>query len=150
MSKSSKLDNFIMNCRKALGSEKILFEDQLAVQEIIPSILLLQNHKEKFYGESWRKYGDISAFFNTARKWDRIENIMTEAMKTGTDKLFDGSNDLSTETILDTIIDLSLYGLMWASYIAKRYPDLWEKFLSMNDLNTVSETCIQDMEDDNV
>lgn len=128
------LDTFISRLENTLSGEEELFEDNLAVQKIIPEILLLQNRKERFYGESWRKYGDVSAFFNTARKWDRIETIMTDAMKTGTDTLFDGSSDLSTETVLDTIIDLSLYGLMWASYIASRYPELWERFLKTNDL----------------
>ena len=128
------LDNFIMNCEQALKDEEKLFEDNIAVQKIIPAILLLQNRKERFYGESWRKYGDVSAFFNTARKWDRIETIMKDAMKNGVDSLFDGSSDLSTETILDTIVDLSLYGLMWSSYIASRYPELWDRFLKTNDL----------------
>lgn len=128
------LDNFIMECKNALEHEEKLLEDNLAIQKIIPALLLLQNRKERFYGQSWRKYGDISAFFNTARKWDRIETMMKEAMKKGTDTLFDGSSELSTETVLDTIIDLSLYGLMWSSYIATRFPHLWEKFLSLNDL----------------
>lgn len=134
-----KLDIFLKNCEKALKDEPELLVDQLAVENILPSLLLLQNRKEKFYGESWRKYGDIGAFFNTARKWDRIETIMSSAMKDGTEKLFDGSNDLSTETILDTIIDLSLYSMMWASYIASRYPDMWNKFLELNELKPVND-----------
>ena len=132
------LDNFIMNCEQALKDEEKLYEDNIAVQKIIPAILLLQNRKERFYGESWRKYGDVSAFFNTARKWDRIETIMKGAMKNGIDSLFDGTSDLSTETILDTIVDLSLYGLMWSSYIASRYPELWDRFLKTNDLVKIS------------
>lgn len=137
------LDNFIMKCEQALKNEEVLFEDNLAIQKIIPALLLLQNRKERFYGESWRKYGDVSAFFNTARKWDRIESIMTSALKNGVDTLFDGSSDLSTETVLDTIIDLSLYGLMWSSYIASRHPELWERFLQLNELKeTPSEECL--------
>ena len=127
------LDIFLKRVENALKDEPKLLVDQLAIENILPNLLLLQNRKEKFYGESWRKYGDIGAFFNTARKWDRIETIMNDAMKNGTDKLFNGSNDLSTETILDTIIDLGLYSLMWASYIASRYPEMWDKFLELHD-----------------
>jgi hypothetical protein len=136
---SENLDIFLKKLDETLGSEEKLYPDQIALQKILPSILLLQNHKEKFYGESWRKYGDVSAFFNTARKWDRIETIMSAAMKEGTDKLFDGSSDLSTETILDTVIDLGLYSLMWASYIADRYPQLWDKFIQLNELKTEAD-----------
>lgn len=131
---SDALDNILMKYKKTMSSESELFEDNLAVQSILPELVLLQNRKEKFYGQSWRKYGDIGAFMNIARKWDRIDTIMKGAMKNGTESLFDGSSDLSTETILDTIIDLSLYGLMWASYIKTRYPEMWERFLKMNDL----------------
>ena len=130
------LDTFISRLENILGSEEELFEDNLAVQNILPELLLLQNRKEKYYGESWRNYGDIGAFLNTARKWDRIDTIMRTAMEHGTQVLFDGSSDLSTETVLDTIIDLSLYSLMWSSYIASRYPELWDRFLCMNDLKS--------------
>ena len=75
---------------------------------------------------------------NIARKWDRIDTIMKNAMENGVQTLFNGTSDLSTETVLDTIIDLSVYGLMWSSYIASRYPELWDRFLKMNDLTDTS------------
>lgn len=137
---SKELDTIIQKYEDVLGTEEKFFEDNLAVQEIIPHILLLQNHKERGYGQSWRKYEDTGAFLNLARKFDRIDTIMKRAMVEGTQILFDGSTDLSTETILDTIVDLSLYGLMWSSYIAKRYPQLWEKFLVMNNLTDSSQS----------
>lgn len=137
---SSELDTIIMKYKEVLKDEDTFLEDNLAVQEIMPYLLLLQNRKERGYGESWRKYDDIGAFLNLARKFDRIDTIMRRAMEEGTQILFNGTTDLSTETILDTIIDLSLYGLMWSSYIAKRYPELWDKFLDMNNLKTIEST----------
>lgn len=134
---SDNLDNIIMKYEEALKDEPELFVDNLAIHNILPSMLVLQNRKERFYGESWRKYGDVGAFLNMARKWDRIEHIMKDAMETGTDKLFDESSGLSTETVLDTIIDLSMYGLLWSSYIASRFPNLWERFLKLNDLDFI-------------
>lgn len=131
---SNDMDSIIMKYKEVLGTEDKFYEDSVAVQNILPYLLLLQNNKEKCYGESWRKYEDIGAFLNLARKYDRIENIMKRAMLEGTQVLWDGSSDLSTETILDTIADLALYSLMWTSYIATRYPQLWERFLTMNGL----------------
>lgn len=135
----ANLDNNISSQNSSMNTMDELGVDNQAIREILPALLTLQNNKESFYGESWRKYEDVGAFLNLARKWDRIDNIMRNAMKSGTEGLFDGSNDLSTETILDTIVDLSLYGLMWSSYIARRYPELWDKFLKMNDLMNVTE-----------
>lgn len=131
---NNNLDTFICKVKETLGSEQELMEDNLEIQKILPELLLLQNRKETFYGQSWRKRGDIGAFITIARKWDRIENIMEKAMVEGTKTLFDGSSDLSTETVLDTIADLALYSLMWTSYIAKRYPELWNRFLVQNEL----------------
>lgn len=131
---SDKLDNILVKYREVLADEKELHEDNLKVQTIIPYLLKLQNQKESFYGNSWRQYGDMSAFFNLARKWNRIETIMQTAMQQGTEHLFDESSQLATETILDTIADLALYGLMWSADIAQRYPNLWERFLEMNKL----------------
>lgn len=136
---AEKLDNILVNYKEVLSGEKVLHEDNLKIQGIIPYLVKLQNHKEEFYGCSWRKYGDISAFLNLARKFDRIDTIMRDAMEHGTEKLFDKDNQLSTETIFDTIADLSLYGLMWAADVAERHPELWQRYLATNELvNTKS------------
>lgn len=34
--------------------------------------------KEKSYGDSWKKRGGIGAFMVFARKWDRIENMLSK------------------------------------------------------------------------
>lgn len=137
---SDKLDNIIMKYKEVLSGETEFHEDNCKIQEILPYLVLLQNQKESFYGNSWRKYGDVSAFFNLARKFDRIDTIMRQAMQQGVDTMFEEDSQLSTETIFDTIADLALYGLMWSADIAKRYPELWEKFLKANELQCKSES----------
>ena len=117
----------------------VLNKDTKNIQAILPFLLKLQCEKGKSYGRSWYKYGDMSAFFNTARKWDRLENIMKLAMEQGIENLFNGSAGTSKETVLDTIIDLSVYCLMWAGAIAEDHPELWEQFVKSNGLEFPEE-----------
>lgn len=131
---SDKLDNIVMRYKEVLSGEKELHPDNLSVQEVLPYFLKLQNQKEEFYGSSWKNYGDTSAFLNLARKFDRIDKIMRDAMEHGTEHLFDEDAGLATETIFDTIADLTIYGLMWSADIAKRHPELWKRYLKTNEL----------------
>lgn len=136
---ADKLDTILSNYKKVLSGEVEFQQDNTAVQEIIPYFVKLQNQKETYYGSSWKNYGDISAFLNLARKFDRIDTIMRDAMEHGTEHLFDEDAGLSTETIFDTIADLTIYGLMWSADIAKRHPELWQRYIDTNGLNK-SET----------
>ena len=86
---SEKLDNIIMKYKEVLSGEKELHPDNLSIQEVTPYFLKLQNQKEGFYGSSWKNYGDTSAFLNLARKFDRLDKIMRDAMEHGTEHLFD-------------------------------------------------------------
>lgn len=131
---SEKLDNIIMKYKEVLSEEKELHPDNLNIQEVTPYFLKLQNQKERFYGSSWKNYGDTSAFLNLARKFDRLDKIMRDAMKHGTEHLFDEDDQLATETVFDTIADLTIYGLMWSADIAKRHPELWKRYLEVNEL----------------
>lgn len=113
--------------------EQGLLPDGKTILEILPTLLILQQNKELFYGDSWRKRGHLSAFMNLARKFDRMECMFSEAVNnSGVDELFDENQ---FETFLDTVADLTVYGLLWTSFIAKEYPGLWEKFLKSNKLN---------------
>lgn len=106
------------------------------MMSVLPSMLQLQNSKSKSYGRSWCRHGDLSAYFNLERKWDRLYNLMDRAMSEGSiQELFNGDADTSTETFVDTIVDLSLYSLMWVGYIFEHHPDAYRRFLEMNDLD---------------
>lgn len=117
-----------------LDSQDELCEDNVAMMKLMPKLLKLQNDKGRVYGRSYAKHGDVSIFLNVERKFDRISNIMDKAMKDGVDTLYTAQSSTPTETFMDTIIDLGLYGLMWAGYIADEHPEVYNQFLSLNKL----------------
>lgn len=119
-----------------LDSQDNFCVDNLNVMEIMPYLYQLQNEKGMAYGRSWCKHGDMSAFFNLERKWDRIQNIMERAMVEGTDKvLHTDESATSTETFLDTVVDLGMYAMMYAGYIKENHPEEWDKFVKFNKLS---------------
>lgn len=120
--------------KEYLDSQPELCEDNIAIMEMMPKLLKLQNDKGRVYGRSYLKYGEISTFMNVGRKFDRIENIMKKAMETGTDSLHGEASRTATETLLDTIVDMGLYSIMWAGYIKEMYPEEYNRFLSINGL----------------
>lgn len=124
----SAMSDFIGNETLCPDSENML--------AIFPALIKLQNDKGNYYGRSWCRHGDLSAFFNLERKWDRIYNIMDRAMnETGTQALFTSDETgTATETLLDTIADLGIYAFMWVGFIRERYPDAWQKFIEANQL----------------
>lgn len=128
--KDELLDGF----KQYLDSQDSLCEDNIAVMRLMPKLLQLQNDKGKVYGRSYAKHGDVSIFFNVERKFDRISTIMDRAIKEGVDTLYGDQSATPTETFMDTVVDLGMYGLMWAGYIASEHPEICEQFLSLNKL----------------
>ena len=136
MEDKKKEKEIISEYQSYLDSQDNLCIDNENILEIMPKLLKLQNEKGLIYGRSWCKYGEFSAFMNCARKWDRIENIMTNAMDNGIDNvLHSDKSSTPTETFLDTVVDLGMYCLMWAGYIKEHYPKEWEKFEKFNKLS---------------
>lgn len=127
-------DSIIKEYEKYVSSQKQLYPDGINAHKVITPILHLQHDKEAVYGQSWRKYGNISAFMNVARKWDRIDNIMRNAMENGMNTLFSSEAETAQETFLDTVVDLASYTLLWVGYLSQEHPDMWEKFLESNRL----------------
>ncbi|MNW28080.1 hypothetical protein D3C74_48920 [compost metagenome] len=87
-------------------------EDNVLVTALLPYILHLQYKKEGAYGRSWCKRGEMDTFFNTARKFDRIENMM-----------LNGAKDEVGEGKVDTVGDMASYGLLWMTLLARIEPD---------------------------
>lgn len=124
----------LLGFARYLDKQDKVNHDNTNLLELLPKALELQNTKEAQYGRSWCKHEDISAFFNLERKWDRIYNIMTRAMKQGTDSVVSGDSSTPTETFVDTLIDLGLYSFMWIGLIREQRPEQYEKFISNNQL----------------
>lgn len=127
-------DNLIQSYTRYTREQAELFPDGVNAQKVIPAILQLQHDKEAVYGQSWRRYGMASAFLNTARKWDRIDNIMRVALAKGEQVLTSDEAGTAQETFMDTLVDLASYSLLWVGFMAEQYPEMWQKFLEMNKL----------------
>ena len=127
-------DELIEGFRQYLDSQDSLCEDNIAMMKLMPKLLQLQNDKGRVYGRSYAKHQDISIFLNVERKFDRISTIMDRVMKDGLDTLYEGQSSTPTETFMDTVVDLGLYGLMWAGYIADKHPEVYKQFLTLNKL----------------
>lgn len=99
-------------------------EDNLLVAVTFPFLLNLQYKKEGAYGRSWCKRGEMDTFFNTARKFDRIENMM-----------LNGAKDEVGEGKVDTVGDMASYGLLWLTFILREHPDAFTDWIQKNILN---------------
>jgi len=75
--------------------------------------------KNTVYRDSYAKHGELLGLFsNLTRKYDRIEAIMTSGI--------DGNpviGNLGDESKATTIMDLTLYGLLWLEWLAKNKPE---------------------------
>lgn len=74
------------------------------LQDLVDRDVAILLEKQKTYGDSWKKRGGPGAFMVTARKWDRIENIVSAL---GYDIFKAGEADIGG--ILDDIADLRAY-----------------------------------------
>ena len=111
-------------------------QDTKNLKEIMPVLIKLQSDKGRQYGRSYCKMGETSIYFNVARKYDRIENIMKRALEDGVEKtLHGGDSSTATETFLDTVADIANYSLLWVGWIKENYPDEWERFVKTNNLD---------------
>ena len=128
------IDDFKVRIDRVCQGSSKLTPDSINMLEVFPDLLRLQNDKGQLYGRSYCRHGSLSVFFNLERKWDRISNIMTRAMRDGTDSLYSGESDTATETFLDTVVDLSVYSLMWVGLIREERPEMYQRFLKSNDL----------------
>ena len=115
--------------------DKVNTQDFTNIIEILPVILELQLQKSSVYGRSYCRHGDLSIFFNTERKWDRIVNIMEKAIATGkVQNLYSDESGTPTETFFDTVVDLASYSLLWLGYIAEHNPQIVKSFMETNKL----------------
>lgn len=88
-------------------------------KEICEMLCELQSYKSKRYGSSWCKHGEaISIFGNTARKYDRIENIMKDFAQ----KQVPLPNPESEESVIETVADLAVYCILWSTWIKVNRP----------------------------
>jgi len=81
----------------------------------------LHTHKNRGYGDAWRKRGELLAIFtNLARKYDRLVVALDE----GTDS--------TDERLLDTSGDLCVYAAKYLTWLAEQAPEAFDSASSVN------------------
>ncbi len=73
--------------------------------------------KEGSYGNSWKRRGGVGAFMMLARKWDRIENCLSDRADERYDIFHAMMQDLRDDGLLDDIRDLRRYLLLVESEV---------------------------------
>lgn len=83
----------------------------------------LQLYKGRRYGNAWCRHGEfISIFSNLDRKFDRLTNIILQAINEKTPI----PEPDSEETIMETVADLATYAILWMTFIKKHRPEEFE------------------------
>ena len=75
------------------------------------------HNAEQSYGDSWKKRGGVGAFMMLARKWDRIENSLSDRVDERYDIFHAMMQDMRDDGILDDIRDLRRYLLLVESEV---------------------------------
>lgn len=84
---------------------------ELAGADAITLLSRLHAHKNRGYGDAWRKRGELlSIFTNLARKYDRLVVSLDEGRPS------------SDERILDTAADLCVYASKYLTWLADEHP----------------------------
>lgn len=80
---------------------------KLVTERFREAVLRLHRAKDAAYGDAWKKRGEVmSILANLARKVDRIEHVLG------------GASVTPDESILDTAVDLLVYGLKYETFLA--------------------------------
>jgi hypothetical protein len=99
--------------------------DEEARQTVAANDVLCLNERDHIYGSSWKKRGGVGAFMMLARKWDRLENILSKNVHTpgfGTANKYDIFEflELNPGNVLDDVRDLRRYLLLVESELLRR------------------------------
>lgn len=104
-----------------VGLSNEVREDNLLMTAAFVILSQLQYSKEGTYGRSWSKRGELDVFFNLARKFDRLENMM-----------INGAKDEVGEARIDTVGDTANYGLLWVTYFLRNNPKEFMEWIKNN------------------
>lgn len=85
------------------------------------NVLMLKGRQ---YGNSWKKRGGVGALMTTARKWDRIENIVGRHKYDIFEACLDSYED--REGLLDDIADLRRYLLLVEDEVRQIYSNQFD------------------------
>jgi len=117
-----KTENATMTERKLTPEELMKDTDKgylLYIDKLAENDAKGLHESDKHYSDSWKRRGGVGAFMMMARKWDRIENLMTKLTRPF-DIFWAIASDQREEGIIDDIRDLRRYlNLVEAEMLAR-------------------------------
>lgn len=97
-------------------------DTEIQFTEVCDLLQTLQLFKGARYGNAYCKRGEVFSIFpNIARKWDRLEKMMTDYIE---GKALPSPE--AEETIAETVADLATYSILWMDWIRKNRPKEYE------------------------
>jgi hypothetical protein len=88
----------------------------MTLDELAAVLDRLHRHKTVGYGNAWRKRGEVlSIFTNIARKYDRLEVALDQAVSS------------SDERLIDTAADLTVYAGKYLTWLAEQQPTAFDQ-----------------------
>jgi hypothetical protein len=91
----------------------------IPIVRLMAMLHTFQKCKDDEYGRSWARRGMAGVLGNALRKTDRLENLGMVTI------LQEGSRHARLHmwvALVDTLVDIACYALMWASYVARHKP----------------------------
>lgn len=103
----------------------------VSMLELASMLLLFQEVKDAGYGRSWAKRGDVGVFHNVMRKKDRYEQLgaMLEGLEMSSLSGFISGREKYKLSMIDLLADIASYCMMWMSYISRKNPELFKKWV---------------------
>ena len=102
------------------------FDYHQCLQKVADRDVKITIPKDKTYGASWQKRGGVGAFMMLARKWDRIEEMLSHPKGTSKYDIFEAVQDNPSGedgTVLAEVRDLRRYLLLVEAEMMWRIPD---------------------------
>lgn len=125
---TSELDELLeQTMQKDARLADLLFNDMsedpygISMVDLTSLMLVFHMCKDAGYGRSWAKRGHVGVFHNVMRKVDRLDKLAKVSMLSGDSK--------TSATLIDTLIDLSLYCMMWTCYLAAKDPHSFNEWI---------------------
>lgn len=107
------------NSKYANLAPQIAEHHLMDVEQLMELLIPFHAAREKTYKLSFAKRGEIGAWYNLARKYDRIDNLVEQVLDEGK----------QGDTLVDTLVDTVMYGLKWLAVIRRIRPDDLEKWI---------------------
>ena len=92
------------------------------VENLMLDLSVFHKAREKTYKRSFARRGFVGIFMNLVRKTDRLDALVESLLKT--------TSERHLITLIDTLVDITLYALKWLDAIKIVYPEQYKQWES--------------------